>query len=72
MEQEQEYSIAMRDKVTKAITAEIKDCCRCSSNHAGLLFRKFRRPVTCGDTTLTHWGKCPVTQEPILLQVIGE
>lgn len=42
-------------------------CARCDRNHDRVEFRKFKVP--CQDWT--HWGFCPNTGEPILLQHDG-
>jgi hypothetical protein len=50
-----------------SFTIPLTNCARCGRNHERVEFRKFKVP--CADWT--HWGFCPNTGEPILLQYDG-
>ncbi len=45
----------------------VRQCARCGRYHDRVMFKKFK--VACQDWT--HWGFCPITAEPILLQQEG-
>jgi hypothetical protein len=47
----------------------ILGCARCGGEHL-VRFKELRIPITIGDTTLTHWGMCPTTKEPILMRFV--
>jgi hypothetical protein len=47
------------------IRTPVYNCARCGGDHASVLFMAFHR---CPPDA-THWGTCPTTYEPILLQV---
>jgi hypothetical protein len=48
----------------------IKDCARCGTDHNDLEFNKFiGDPIECDDHVYTHWGKCPVSGDPILMYI---
>jgi hypothetical protein len=44
----------------------VKNCARCGQDHE-VEFREF---VQNGVGDLTHWGMCPVLNEPILMRII--
>lgn len=52
------------------IRKKVKDCARCGQDH-DVNFSEFRKPVVISNPymkrTLTHWGNCPNTGEPILM-----
>lgn len=48
----------------------IKNCARCGTDHIDLEFNKFiNNPIECDDHVYTHWGKCPVSGDPILMYI---
>lgn len=38
-------------------------CARCGSNHDSIEFKKFKKKPP----KYTHWGMCPITNEPVLM-----
>lgn len=48
----------------RQLTTSVERCARCTKNHT-VDWYKFNR--ACGDST--HWGLCPNTGEPILMQM---
>lgn len=48
-------------------TIPLGNCARCGRNHDRVEFKKFQVPCA----SWTHWGFCPNTGEPILLQDDG-
>lgn len=53
----------------EAFKVPVMRCARCAGDHEQpIQFREFgmHRP----DAGFTHWGWCPVSQEPILLTVV--
>lgn len=59
----------MRDEVEVSING----CARChGEGHVGLIFQPLTHPVEFPGVDilpLTHWTRCPVTGEPILLRI---
>ena len=53
------------------IYTDVVNCSRCGKNHQGMGFQKLKRPVVVGSTTLSYWGTCPQTFEPLLLTSNG-
>ena len=50
------------------VTATVRHCARCGTDHQ-MEFREFTRPnVDADGTEWTHWGMCPVTDEPVLMR----
>jgi hypothetical protein len=47
----------------------ILGCARCGGEHL-VRFKPFRNPIELGGATLTHWGLCPTTREPILMRFV--
>lgn len=41
----------------------ITECARCGENHDKMTFNKFTKPSGKN----THWGMCPVVNEPLLM-----
>ena len=52
----------------------IKGCARChGEGHESLLFKAFVHPVEIKDEPpFTHYAICPVTDDPIMLQIWDE
>lgn len=47
---------------------KIKKCVRCGESHPRVEFKEFiNMPVRL---PYTHWGMCPVTNEPILMYIL--
>lgn len=49
--------------------ASVQMCARCGKDHRNLLFYKFTNPVQA-DAHYTHWARCPVSCEPILMRIL--
>lgn len=49
--------------------SNILGCARCGGEHL-VRFKPFRVPMQVGEATLTHWGLCPTTREPILMRFV--
>lgn len=52
--------------MTETVGLRVIKCARCSGNH-DVSFQKFKKPMTIGALTFTHFGLCPVTNEPIMM-----
>jgi len=48
----------------KKIITEVRNCARCGEYHKKIVFNPF---IKKGPRFYTHWGKCPITKEPILM-----
>jgi hypothetical protein len=53
------------------IATTTRNCARCGLDHSGLTFHKLSQAVSVGGKELTHWGMCPTTREPILMEVVA-
>jgi len=62
--------------MSTTIKTNIGNCARCGSDHDGLEFTPFARPVvlarSAGIAAVTHWALCPVTGEPIMLHIVSD
>lgn len=45
---------------------EVKNCARCGGDHT-IPFHQFADPP---EDTWSHWGMCPVTNEPLLMRIL--
>lgn len=53
--------------ISKPFTATVRGCARCGENHTAPIYF---RPFTNLPKDITHFGMCPTTDEPILMQVV--
>ena len=50
--------------------SNVVGCARCGGDHL-IRFKEFKRgPMMLGEESLTHWGLCPVTKEPVLMRFV--
>jgi len=57
-------------KPTVPIKTDIFNCARCRGNHEMLSFEPLKGdPIDGVEGNYTHWAKCPVTEQPIVLRV---
>ena len=50
-------------QLRKTITVPVTTCARCGEDHERVVFKRLTRP----GKRHTHWAKCPVNGEPIML-----
>ena len=52
------------------VKSKVSRCARCGQDHE-VEFKKLKKPIEIGltgvTTTYTHWGMCPINNEPILM-----
>lgn len=55
---------------TVPIQTDIYNCSRCRGNHEKMSFEPLKGdPIDGVEGNYTHWAKCPVTEQPIVLRV---
>lgn len=60
------------------MTVDVVNCARCGKDHDRLQFNELKRPMIVEfeldgmkkAERYAYWGSCPITSEPIMLQVI--
>lgn len=57
-------TIPFVDVTAEFILLDVKCCARCGQDHKQLRFDKLSRP-----SRHTHWSRCPVNAEPVMLHV---
>jgi len=50
--------------MNEKVITEVRNCARCGKYHKKIVFTPFTGK---GPRFYTHWGKCPITKEPILM-----
>lgn len=57
----------------KILETDIRSCARCDGDHDAMKFQPFTRPAfvgATGEVYASHWAPCPVTGEPLLLEIL--
>jgi hypothetical protein len=50
----------------------IKNCARCLGKHKLTFVPLKGEPIEGKDGNYTHWAMCPLTEQPIVLMVLGQ
>ncbi len=58
--------------MTQAKIVTVAGCARCGQTHENIRFTAFTRPPVVGGVTLSHWGVCTQTGEPLFMQVLPD
>ena len=55
------------------IVTDVKHCARCGENHQAVAFEVLKNPIRIENAAMLrvfmHWAACPITKEPILLEI---
>lgn len=55
---------------TKLITFDVRHCSRCEQDHQQLEAKEFMIPIDDSDGPWTHWARCPISGDPILVKLV--